>query len=121
MRILICDDEPLIGHSIADHLGPCGFATTVFTSARDLMIALDRGMADVGLIITDLIMPDRDGLRLAEAVRRGYGIPVLLISSHILPFDGDDLRSRGLIGVLRKPLHLVEIERIALDLQLPRV
>ncbi len=121
MRILICDDEPLIGRSIADHLGQCGFSTNIFTSARELMIALDRGLADVGLIITDLIMPDRDGLRLADAVRRGYGIPVLLISSHILPFNDDDLRSRGLIGMLRKPLHLVEIERIALSLQLPRV
>jgi len=113
MRVLICDDEPLIAASIAEHLEQCGFTTAVFHEARELLRALDGGLSEVGLIITDLVMPDIDGLRLADTVRKSHGTPVLLISSHRLPFSDHDLTARGLIGIMRKPLHLMDIERIA--------
>ena len=114
MRVLICDDEPLIAATIADHLELCGYRAAVFQRVRDLLIGLDDGAADVGLIITDLCMPDRDGMRLAELVRgTGLGIPVALMSSHSLPHTADELHQRGVSALLRKPLRMHEIEAVA--------
>ncbi len=114
MRILICDDEPLIAATLSEHLELCGHRTSVFHSARDLLIDFDSGRADVGLVITDLCMPDRDGLRLAETVRRlEPRIPVALMTSHALPWNDEDLRRRGVTCLLRKPLHMHLVEAVA--------
>ena len=114
MRVLICDDEPLIATTIADHLEMCGYRTSIFHRVRDLIINLESGSQDIGLIITDLCMPDRDGMRLAETVQRLHpGIPVALMSSHVLPYDNTELHRRGISALLRKPLHMHEVEAVA--------
>jgi CheY-like chemotaxis protein len=114
MRILICDDEPLIAATLSEHLELCGHRTSVFHSARELLIAFEADRADVGLVITDLCMPDRDGLRLAETVRRmDQRVPVALMTSHALPWNDEDLRRRGVSCLLRKPLHMHLVEAVA--------
>ena len=114
MRILICDDEPLIAATVSEHLELCGYRTGVFHRVRDLLVELETGSADVGLIITDLCMPDRDGLRLAETVRRlEPQISIALMTSHALPLNAEDLRQRGISSLLRKPLHMHEVEAVA--------
>jgi len=114
MRVLICDDEPLIAATVAEHLALCGYATAVYAQVRDLLIALEHGVDDVGLVLSDLCMPGRDGLRLAEAVRRIVpGLPVVLMTSHPLPYDNADLHARGISAVLRKPLRMHEVEAVA--------
>lgn len=114
MRILICDDEPHIAATIADHLEACGHCCIVRHSAAEALHVLDGAHQDIGLVITDLCMPDRDGLRLTDGVReRGLGMPVALMTAHPLPGLGDRLAERGVSVVLRKPLHLTDLEAIA--------
>lgn len=114
MRVLICDDEPLIAATLADHLDMCGYQTSIYHRVRDLLIELETDVAGIGLILTDLCMPDRDGMRLADTVRRlGLDIPVALMSSHALPLSHDELHERGVSILLRKPLHMHEVEAVA--------
>ncbi len=114
MRILICDDEPLIAATLAEHLDLCGYRTTVFQRVRDVLLELEVGATDICLIITDLCMPDRDGMQLAEQVARsGSGIPVALMSSHTLPLSVSELHLHGISALLRKPLHMHDVEAVA--------
>jgi CheY-like chemotaxis protein len=75
-RVLIVDDEPAIAELVAIILGGRGFEVTVASSGHE---GLDRvGESTPDLIITDMIMPDMEGIEFLRALRKG-GINVSVI------------------------------------------
>ncbi|MDI6739999.1 MAG: response regulator [Candidatus Edwardsbacteria bacterium] len=66
-RILIVDDEESLARTIALFLGDAGYRTAIAADGELAARALEREAPD--LIISDLIMPNRDGLQLLEYVR----------------------------------------------------
>ena len=66
-RILIVDDEAAQMKALCDTLGYEGYATTGFTSARRALEVLREQEFD--LLLTDLMMPEIDGIQLLAAAR----------------------------------------------------
>ncbi len=66
-RILVVEDLPPIRLSIADYLEAQGFAVTEAENGKVALRALDR--CDFDLIITDVLMPEMDGIELIKTVR----------------------------------------------------
>jgi signal transduction histidine kinase len=66
-RILIVDDEAAQMKALCDTLGMEGYATTGYNSARRALEALRKQEFD--LLLTDLMMPDMDGIALIAAAR----------------------------------------------------
>jgi two-component system sensor histidine kinase/response regulator len=66
-RLLIVDDESLQMKALADTLSIEGYATTGFTSAQRALDALREQEFD--LLLTDLQMPEMDGIALLTAAR----------------------------------------------------
>src|SRR5690606_338811 len=66
-RLLIVDDEPLQLRALCDTLELEGYATRGFGSPREALAALQPGQYD--LLLTDLMMPEMDGIALIAAVR----------------------------------------------------
>ncbi|NIV38956.1 MAG: response regulator [Anaerolineae bacterium] len=87
-QILIVDDEPGIRHllqqTLADERYKVQTAGTVFEAIEKLH------ETSFALAIVDLLLPDVDGLQLAEAIRIiDPGTPVVLISAYGTPaFEG---------------------------------
>ena len=78
MRILIVDDEPQITRVLRTSLQSSGYEVTL---ARDGMEALERFReATPDLIITDLAMPQMDGIELTREVRRMGDTPIIVLS-----------------------------------------
>jgi PAS domain S-box-containing protein len=69
-RVLIVDDEPNLGRSLAWLLQPQHDAVTV-TCGRDALAALDRGEA-FDVILCDLMMPGMSGVDVYRAVRERH-------------------------------------------------
>ena len=92
-RILVVDDALTIRELQRSILERAGF--DVVTAAGGAQ-ALERlGAGDVDLVLTDIEMPDMDGLELTRAIRGSSslgGLPVLILTSR----TGDDDRRRGL-------------------------
>lgn len=66
-KLLIVDDEPLQLRALCDTLDYEGFETTCYGSPREALAALRPGVYD--LLLTDLMMPEMDGIALVAAAR----------------------------------------------------
>jgi two-component system sensor histidine kinase/response regulator len=67
-RLLIVDDELAQMRALCDTLGMEGYATQGFSSAQQALAALRPG--DFDLLLTDLMMPEMDGITLINAARK---------------------------------------------------
>lgn len=66
-RLLIVDDEPMQLRALCDTLQMEGYATRGFGSPREALAAVRAGEFD--LLLTDLMMPEMDGIALIAALR----------------------------------------------------
>jgi two-component system sensor histidine kinase/response regulator len=67
-RLLIVDDESAQMRALCDTLSVEGYVTHGFSSAQQALTALRPGEFD--LLLTDLMMPEMDGITLINAARR---------------------------------------------------
>ncbi|HET8870343.1 MAG TPA: response regulator [Aquabacterium sp.] len=81
--VLIVDDEPinlvLMESLLEDH-----HPVETFGSAQDALTRLNQSSEDVGLIISDVLMPGMDGYQLCRSIRSNpatHDLPVILVSS----------------------------------------
>ncbi len=80
-RVLLVEDEDVTRDLLSRRLRSAGYAVTVAADgeqALDLYEALEDG---VDLVVTDIVMPNRDGVSLAKQLReRNAQVRVLMIS-----------------------------------------
>jgi two-component system, sensor histidine kinase and response regulator len=70
-RLLIVDDEVAQMKALCNTLEMEGYATTGYSSPRQALAALRAG--EVDLLLTDLMMPEMDGISLLKAAREVDG------------------------------------------------
>ncbi|HEU4596992.1 MAG TPA: response regulator [Pyrinomonadaceae bacterium] len=107
-QILVIDDEPSVADALRMILEDCGFGVFVASTAREGIEQARR--ARFGVTITDLRLPDLDGLDVIRAVREAdASVAVILITSHYTPEVQAQARARGAVGVIAKPFLPSEI------------
>jgi two-component system, OmpR family, response regulator QseB len=80
MRILLVEDDAMIGKAVCMGLVQAGFATDWVTDGRAAELSLANGVYD--LAILDLGLPKKDGLSILTALRAmGSSMPVLIASA----------------------------------------
>jgi two-component system response regulator QseB len=108
MRVLIVEDDHLLGAGVQTGLGQEGYSTVWLRNAELAAQALAAERFDV--LILDLGLPDRDGLALLRDLRQdGSDLPVLVLTAR----DGLDERVSGLDAgaddYVVKPFDLAEL------------
>ncbi len=111
--ILVAEDNLVNQLVIQKTLTHLGFA---FDLASDGQKALSMFEQDTyGLILTDLHMPEMDGLALSSAIRalknsKARHVPIIALSADVLPETKEKCTEAGMNGFLQKPIELVELE-----------
>lgn len=91
MRILLVEDDDMIGEGLAKALAAAGMSVDWVRSGADAEVALPDSA--YSLILLDLGLPAAEGLDLLKAARgAGMETPVLIVTAR----DGLDERVRGL-------------------------
>jgi len=81
-RVLIVDDDPVQLRLTAEVARRAGFAP-VTASGGDEALKLLRTDPGFGAMILDLVMPDRDGMAVMDAMQRdGVTVPVIIQTAH---------------------------------------
>jgi len=114
-RILVVDDKPVNRHVVRDMLVPLGFE---LSEAGDGEAGWQQILAwQPDLVITDLVMPQLDGLALVRRLRQSpdhQNLPVIASSASVSPVDQGDSIAAGCNDFLPKP---VDGEKLLLCLQ----
>jgi two-component system response regulator QseB len=136
MRVLLAEDDAMIGAAVRDRLRAQGFAVDWVRDGRAADAALAGDVYD--LLLLDLGLPGREGLDVLKGLRgRGSTLPVVILTARdavddrvagldagaddyvVKPFDLKELEAR-LRAVLRRRAgsasSVIEHGRLSLDL-----
>jgi CheY-like chemotaxis protein len=128
LRLLVIDDDPLVGRSLSQVLSSEGHVVTLadggqagidaFSAAHQRM----QGGEPFDIVITDLGMPYVDGRAVAAAVKvRSASTPVLLLTGWGQRLTTENSVPANVDCVLSKPPKLPELRRAFVDLLSGRV
>jgi len=109
LTVLIVDDDKRMTRTLADILNLSGFKAVEAASAQEALRLLET-QAIIDCVLTDVRMPDMDGVEFHRQLRAAYpGLPVLLMTA----FASDEVIQQGLddgvVGVLDKPLDITHL------------
>ena len=83
------------------------YRVTLCGSAGEAIRCFAENPAWFHLVITDLTMPEMDGLEVARQIHAlRADVPVLLVSGHAPDLSREKLQEAGLSGMLEKPFSL---------------
>jgi CheY-like chemotaxis protein len=110
-QVLVVDDEPAMRELLSTYLAEFGIsALTAPNGVQALEIVQTR---PVDLIITDLWMPEMDGLELLQKVKTiNARIPVAVLSGHGTVQDTVKALNLGAYTFLSKPVRIEDIESV---------
>lgn len=110
--LLTIDDEESIRCSVAAFFEDCGFTVIQASNGREGLEIVQAMCPDV--VITDLRMPEVDGLEVVDALRRmDENLPVIMLSGTGVLSDAIEALRRGAWDYITKPVQdMVELEMI---------
>jgi two-component system response regulator FixJ len=104
--IHLIDDDDAVRRSLAFLLDGAGLATREYPTPGDVLAAAaaDGAAFDSGCVVTDIRMPQMNGLELVARLREaGVDLPVIVITGHgDLPLAIEAMRA-GVVDFLEKP------------------
>jgi len=112
-KVLAVDDDPVVLALLERTLVSLGFEVTTATNGREAIAAIESRGFD--LVVTDVAMPEMDGLAVARTAEQRGEVPVLFVTG----CSPEELAQRGIAGnaaVLQKPFALADFARAIVPL-----
>ena len=103
-RALCIDDDAPIRELLKDLLGEAGIEVTTASDGAEGLKAFQSDTFD--LVVTDLLVPKLDGIRLAEEIRKIDPKAKILVITAITHSLAKELQAAPIDGYFSKPLPL---------------
>ena len=103
--ILTVDDSISVRQVISFALRDAGYETLEATDGRDALTKISPG---IRLVITDLNMPNMDGLQLIRQIRAGSAnpyVPIIVLTTESQPAKKQEAKAAGATGWIVKPFR----------------
>ncbi len=105
--ILVVDDDPLVLASTRSLLESAGYSVVTAPDGAKALKEFETPNSEIGLVISDTVMPEMDGVSLFQALMAHDGnVKVILVSgyAHALP----NVKSQNLVS-LQKPVAAADL------------
>lgn len=109
--VLVVDDDPGVRDVIRSMLESSGYKVHLAENGKEAMRLLKSEPVD--LILTDLVMPEQEGIETIKALRRQY--PETKVIAMSGAFGGDYLRIAAYLGAhatLAKPIQMDKLLKL---------
>ncbi len=109
--ILVVEDNPVTRQALVDALDSLNYRTLEVADGEAALRAIEQSPGDIALVLSDVAMPQMDGLTLVHALQRETpDLPVILISGH--PQQQDPRQMPNLHAWLAKPIDLFQLAEV---------
>jgi two-component system OmpR family response regulator len=109
VRILLVEDDRMIGEAVRDHVAASNHAVDWVSNLADADAA--AGPVEYGLILLDLQLPDGSGIDFLRRIRsRDLRTPVIILTARDQISDRIEGLNAGADDYLVKPFNLDELE-----------
>ena len=116
-RVLIVDDEETLTWSMSKSLSRDRDKYSVFiaNTGKEALEVLRSHVID--LVITDIRMPDINGLDLLTTIKRNYpNTRVIIMTAYGSPDIRKEANKRGSLYYIEKPFEIADIRKVILDI-----
>jgi len=104
-HILIVDDESALTTMFQKMLKRLNYEVTICGQAREAVARFCKEPTQFDLVITDLTMPEMNGLEVARQIHALHpNMPVILASGFITNINRQSIEAAGIYGFLEKPV-----------------
>jgi DNA-binding NtrC family response regulator len=113
-NLLIVDDEEQIRETIKTHFELDDYAVQTAASGNEALEIVLKSHID--FIISDVRMPDGDGVFLLEKVREVKpDIPIIVMVTGFAEITREDAIKKGALDLINKPYSLADMEELVMD------
>jgi len=110
-RLLVVDDEPIVGKRLKQVFGKIGFEVETYTDSASALAAIKDKSFDI--VVTDLKMEGIDGIEVLKRVRAmNPGTQVIIITGYASPDTAELAQKHGVFAFLAKPFRLDELKQV---------
>lgn len=108
-KILVVDDEPDVISTLIESLEALGYRSDGAGNGVQALEKLEVNNYD--LVITDIRMPEKNGIDLLNNIKVKYpDLPVLIITGYTLAYPPEQARQEGADGYIAKPFRINQID-----------
>ncbi|MDR3430235.1 MULTISPECIES: response regulator [Silvimonas] len=106
-QVLVVDDSSTVRNEVSEFLKSSGLTVAVAVDGKD---GLDKLKADSGikLIVSDVNMPNMDGLTMAEKIRgdlKNSAVNIIMLTTENSPVMKERGKAAGIKGWIVKPFN----------------
>jgi diguanylate cyclase (GGDEF)-like protein len=106
-QILIVDDDAAIRDSMLEFIKRSGYNAQTVSSAEEAIELLKSTRVD--LVITDIILPGRNGLQLTDLIKQNYDIDIIVMTGYSENYSYEEAINKGASDLVFKPFRFEEL------------
>jgi CheY-like chemotaxis protein len=111
VRVMVLDDEPIVGKRLQPALAKYGFEVEVFTDPTEALARFDEQQFDI--VVTDLRMEGVDGIEILEHVMsRSKNTRVILITGYATVEVAREALVKGAFDFIAKPFKPKDLRAV---------
>lgn len=107
IHILVVDDEESVRQMLQKGLSKTGYDCETAENGVAALGILDR--SDFDIVISDIKMPEMNGIELTQIIREKYETDVIIITGYFEDFRYEEMIEIGASDFLEKPVRLEEL------------
>ena len=107
-NVLVCDDDKEIVEAIEIYLKREGYNILKAVNVREAL-KIVKEYDDIHLILLDIMMPELDGISVANLIRKDKAIPIIMLSAKSEDYDKISGLNNGADDYITKPFNPLEL------------
>jgi CheY-like chemotaxis protein len=111
--VLVVEDNPVTRTSLKESLEVLNYRVLEAANGSEALAVVDHCGDDIGLVLSDLVMPEMGGMALYRELKLRYpGIPVVMLTGYPLNPEDEGTAAAEQVDWIQKPVSLEQLASI---------